>query len=83
MGLLSGGQTFDQLARDARGGDSDAALMLAKQAPCKGFLSFLARWVPEGEMTVEIFDRFSDSYQRMEMDRLDAQCKDIPEPKEA
>lgn len=71
--------SFGELAREARDGDPDAALQLARKSPCKGFLSFLARWVPEGEMTTLAFDTLADGYRRMELERLDAQVRDIPE----
>jgi hypothetical protein len=61
--------TFAQLATEAIDGSADAAFQLAKCAPDKGFLSWLAKWVPAGEMTAEVFDRFADAYHRMEMDR--------------
>lgn len=63
--------SYQQLATEALDGDPDAAYTLAKQQPCKGFLSWLAKWVPADEMTVDVFDRFSDAYQRMELEKLD------------
>lgn len=77
MAFGTGKPTFRQLADQALDGDGDAAFMLAKRAPDKGFLSFLARWVPEGAMSAEIFNTFADAYRRMELERLDSELKDI------
>jgi hypothetical protein len=58
-----------KLAEQALDGDQDAALLLARSRPCKGFLSFLAYFVPDGQMTVPIFDCLSDAYRQMENER--------------
>lgn len=62
-------QRLDHIAKEALEGDPDAALLLAKRAPCSSFLTFLARWVKPGDMTADVFDRFADAYDRMEMER--------------
>lgn len=58
-----------KLAEQALDCNQDAALALARARPCKGFLPFLAYFVPDGQMTVPIFDCLSDAYKRMESER--------------
>jgi hypothetical protein len=69
MGMPPRAPTFEELADQARAGDSDAAFELARRAPDQGFLPWLAKWVPAGEMTAPIFDVFSDAYSLMLLDR--------------
>lgn len=61
--------TWTELAAEAIDGDTDAALELARRAPDKGFLPFLARWVPEGAMNPLVFNVFADAYDRMLMEK--------------
>lgn len=61
--------TFKELATEALAGDTDAAFQLAMRAPGTGFLPWLAKWVPPGQMTADVFDVMADSYHRMEIVR--------------
>jgi hypothetical protein len=75
--------SFKQLAEEARKGDPDAAFMLAKNAPDKGFDSWMRRWFPGDAIdAVWQFDVLADAYRRMEMHKLDLQCWNIKVPEE-
>lgn len=58
-----------KLAEEALAGDQDAALELARARPHTSFLTFLAKYVPDGQMSTEVFDVMSDAYSRMEQER--------------
>lgn len=63
-------QRLDHIVRDALAGDEDAVFRLAKEEPEDAFLPWLARFVPEGAMTVELFELWASAYERMERERM-------------
>lgn len=63
-------QRLDHIATQALDGDFDAAVILARRAPCKDFESWFIRWVPESERSdVDVLDLYADAYHRMLMER--------------
>lgn len=71
------------LAKNAREEDGKpgelAAIALARRLPGLTFTQFLARVLPDGGLTGELFDRLSDAHTRARAEReLDSQLADIP-----
>jgi hypothetical protein len=57
--------SLNELARTAREGDVAAARALARRAPRSRFptfVDFLKEFVPAGELTTDVFERFGDAW---------------------
>jgi hypothetical protein len=78
--------TLDKVAKDVReGGEGadDAALELARRAPCRDFPEFVRRFMPASDPDVTVFDRLRDAYARMEWERDMTSKATVPEKEKA
>lgn len=62
-------QRLDHIIRDALAGNEDAVFRLAQEEPEDAFLPWLARFMPKGALTSELFELWASAYERMEMER--------------
>lgn len=62
-------QRLDHIVRDALAGDDDAVILLARKWPEDAFLPWLARFMPTGALTSELFEQWACAYERAELER--------------
>jgi hypothetical protein len=60
---------LDHIVRDALAGDEDAVLVLAREEPEDAFLPWLARFMPTGKLTSDLFELWASTYERVELER--------------
>lgn len=82
MGVLNHiGVSDDELARQARTGDADAALMLARRLeedlPVEDFISEVA----QGRLSFDVFDLLVDSFDRARSERVTDELDELLGPK--